>query len=249
MYTTLARIKDNLQKKEFKEVYKIDVQVQRVLEEVPQNFIIDKQGIIRFQGLVYIPKACCKRFVLQQHTLSTWGYQGVTRIQERLAKDYYFPSIQSRIVEWLKECDECNQAKVGHYKLYRLLQLLPTPTRPNKVVTIDFIIKLPKLKDPIIDVSYNLALVLVDQFTKFAKFVLQNKNQLVEKLVYIVLRYIIVDYNLLDIFVIDWDRLFILKFWQTLLLELGVYQRNSIVYHLQTNGQTEQVNQILEIYL
>ena len=41
------------------------------------------------------------------------------------------------------------------------------PTRPNKVVTIDFIVKLPKSKDPIIDVSYNLALVLVDRLTKF----------------------------------------------------------------------------------
>ena len=223
MYTTLARIKDSLQEKEFKEVYKIDIQVQRVLEEVLQNFMIDKQGIIQFQELVYMLKACCKSFVLQQYMLLTWGYQGVTRTQERLAKDYYFPSIQSRIVEQLKECNKCNQAKVGYYKLYRLLQLLPTPTRLNKVVTIDFIVKLPKSKDPIIDISYNSILVLVNRLTKFAKFVLQNKNQLVEKLVYTILRYIVIDYDLLDIFIIDQDRLFISKFWQTLLLELGVY--------------------------
>ena len=45
-------------------------------------------------------------------------------------------------------------------------------TKPNEIITIDFIIKLPKSKDSIIDVSYNLVLVLVDRLTKFAKFAL-----------------------------------------------------------------------------
>ena len=44
--------------------------------------------------------------------------------------------------------------------------------KPNEVVTMDFIVKLPRSKDPIIEVLYNSILVQVNKCIKFAKFVL-----------------------------------------------------------------------------
>jgi transposase InsO family protein len=129
------------------------------------------------------------------------------------------------------------------------LQPLSTLTRPNEVVTIDFIVKLPKSKDPITDISYDSALVSVDRLTKFAKFAPWNENWSAEKLAHTVLRYIVADNDLPDVFVTDRDKLFISKFWQTFMSELGVDQRMSTAYHPQTDGQTERVNQILEVYL
>ncbi len=36
--------------------------------------------------------------------------------------------------------------------------------------------------------------------------------------------------------IIDWDLLFILKFWSLLCYFLGIKQRLSTTFHLQTNG-------------
>ena len=99
MYATLARIEDSSWEEKFKEAYETDIWAQRVLQEVPKNFMIDERNIIRFQGMVYVPKVCRKDFVLQQHALPTWGHQGVTGTWERISRDYYFPSMQSYIAK------------------------------------------------------------------------------------------------------------------------------------------------------
>ena len=80
---------------------------------------------------------------------------------------------------------------------------MPAPTRLNEIVTMDFIVKLPKSKDPITDVSYDSVLVSVDRLTKFAKFAPWNENWPVEKLAYTVLRYVMADNDLPDVFVTD----------------------------------------------
>jgi transposase InsO family protein len=48
---------------------------------------------------------------------------------------------------------------------------------------------------------------------------------------------------------LDQDKLFTSKFWKALIEQMGIDHRPSIVYHLQTNGQTERINQTMEIYL
>ena len=47
----------------------------------------------------------------------------------------------------------------------------------------------------------------------------------------------------------DRDKLFISKFWQTLIAQFGTNHKLSTSYHPQTDGQTERINQILEQYL
>src|SRR5437667_7313275 len=47
----------------------------------------------------------------------------------------------------------------------------------------------------------------------------------------------------------DRDKLFISKFWKSLVARLGVEQKLSTAYHPQTDGQTERTNQTLEAYL
>jgi hypothetical protein len=39
------------------------------------------------------------------------------------------------------------------------------------------------------------------------------------------------------------------KFWKVLIEQMGINYRPSMAYYLQTNGQTERTNQIMEIYL
>src|SRR6202045_1336366 len=47
----------------------------------------------------------------------------------------------------------------------------------------------------------------------------------------------------------DRGRLFVSKFWSSLCQALDITSNLSTAYHPETDGQTEQVNQILEQYL
>ena len=47
----------------------------------------------------------------------------------------------------------------------------------------------------------------------------------------------------------DRDKLFISKYWMSLMAQLGVNHKLSTAYHPQTDGQTERMNQTLEQYL
>ena len=52
-----------------------------------------------------------------------------------------------------------------------MLKLVKTLSRPWEVISWDFIIKLPKLKNPVTGQEYNNILVIVDKATKWGYFV------------------------------------------------------------------------------
>jgi len=52
-----------------------------------------------------------------------------------------------------------------------------------------------------------------------------------------------------DKIILNRDLKFVAAFWETFLAEQRVQAVTLIVYYLQTDGQTERLNQILEQYL
>jgi Integrase zinc binding domain len=56
--------------------------------------------------------------------LLAYGYQGITKIFERLARDYYFPGIRKQIEIIIIEYDLYNKNKTNKYVSYGLLQLV-----------------------------------------------------------------------------------------------------------------------------
>jgi hypothetical protein len=63
------------------------------------------------------------------------------------------------------------------------LQTLPLPSKPFELITMDFIIDLPPSTDITIDIVYNSLLVIVDQYTKVARYILYYKTTTVEELI------------------------------------------------------------------
>jgi len=54
---------------------------------------------------------------------------------------------------------------------YGQLKSPPTPKGAWKSIALDFIVKLPLLKDPLIGVEYDSILVITDRLTKYGYFI------------------------------------------------------------------------------
>lgn len=90
---------------------------------------------------------------------------------------------------------------------------------------------------------------MVDKFTKYAHFITLTYPYIAQKVVEIFLEGIYKLYGLPESIVSDRDKIFTNNFWQHLFKALGTQLDLSNVYHPQSDGLTERLNQSLEMYL
>ena len=103
------------------------------------------------------------------------------------------------------------------------------------LVSIDFIVKLLELEELIIKVIYNSILVIVDMLIKFTYFIPYQEKLIVEDLTYAVKKVLLGNYQMPRKFILDYNRLFMLKFQKILTVKLGVNYKLLISYYPQTN--------------
>jgi transposase InsO family protein len=108
-------------------------------------------------------------------------------------------------------------------------------------IAMDFIVDLPKTQ-----LGYDSIWVIVDQLTKIAHFIPVKTTYSGSQLAELYMLRIVYLHEVSKKIVSDRGTQFTLKFWERLHETLDTQLRFSSVYHPQTNGQTERVNQILE---
>jgi len=113
----------------------------------------------------------------------------------------------------------------------------------------NFITKLSALKDPAWGVKFDSILTIVDRLIKYTMFISFKKTTTASVLMYTILQELINNHRLSKEFITDRDKLFTSKFWEMLTAELRINHKMSTAYHSQTNGQSKQINQMVETYL
>ena len=76
----------------------------------------------------------------------------------------------------------------------------------------DFIVKLLKLKDPIIGQKYNSIFIIIDKFTKWGYFIAYIKEILAKNIAQTYIKEVFLKYKVLDKIILDRDTRFILAF-------------------------------------
>src|ERR1700719_404252 len=97
--------------------------------------------------------------------------------------------------------------------------------------------------------TFNSILIVVCRLTKQVIFIPTNTTDTARELAQHFILHVFSKHGLPADIVSDRGRLFVSKFWSSLCQALDITSNLSTAYHLETNGQTEQVNQILEQYL
>ena len=124
-----------------------------------------------------------------------------------------------------------------------MLQPLPIPTNPFDTITMDFITELP------LSNGYDAILVVVDKLTKYGLFIPSHGSDTAKDTAQLLFHHVIAHYGIPVQIISDRDRLWTGTFWREVCQCLQIKYLLSTAYHPQTDGQTENLNQTLEIAL
>lgn len=105
------------------------------------------------------------------------------------------------------------------------------PARAWQSITMNFITKLPEFKDSLTGVKYDMILVITDRLIKYACFLPVRETITAEDLAGIFLREVFAKWGMPAEIVSDRDKLFISKFWGTLMRRLRTERKMLTAFH------------------
>jgi len=100
----------------------------------------------------------------------------------------------------------------------------------------DFVVKLPELKDPVTGGTFNSIMVIVDKLIKYAILIPYKEIYKAYQLGFILLDRLIRDHGIPESITSDRDRLFTSHYWKTLIAAIGIKLRMLTAYHPETDG-------------
>jgi hypothetical protein len=143
--------------------------------------------------------------------------------------------------DYIARCMECQKVKVEHRHPAGLLQPFPIPEKKWEVITMDFIIGLPKTNK-----KHDSIMVVFEKLTKATHFVPMKTTHTTTNIAEIFMKKIARLHGIPRIIVSDIDMKFTSNFWRGLFKGFGTNLNFRTTYHPQTDGKTKRVNRIIE---
>src|SRR5882724_7067705 len=147
------------------------------------------------------------------------------------------------IVEYMKGCDLCNCTK--NYPSTQAGKLMPNriPDRQWQTISVDLITELPRSH------RYNAIMVVIDHLSKCAHAVPTTSDVTALSIAWLFRDHVWKLHGLPEEVISDQGTQFVSNFTGSLSQLLKIRITVSTTYHLQTDGQTERVNQEVEQFL
>lgn len=171
------------------------------------------------------------------------GHSGILATYQRVKRAFYWKGLKLDVTNFVKQCAICQKAKSEHVHPGGLLQPLPIPKGVWQGISMDFVEGLPKSE------GYTTILVVVDRFSKYAHFFPLKHPFSAQQVAQVIVDNICKLHGMPLSFVSDRDKVFTSAFWKQLFTLMQTKLLMSTAYHPQTDGQTERVNQCLEMFL
>ena len=77
------------------------------------------EGVLQYQGLLYILEIICSKVINCHHNNSFTGYFGIDKTRELICRKYYWLSLRNDVENYVRECDVCLASKAACHKPYR----------------------------------------------------------------------------------------------------------------------------------
>src|SRR5260221_8274601 len=203
------------------------------------------EGIVLYQGKVYVPDnpQLHHDLVHAHHSATVARHPRCWKMLELVSWNYWWPGLSRYIAKFVAGCDMCNWTKT--FPMQKVGKLIPNkvPDQCWQVISVDMIGELPDSK------GYNAILVVVDCLSKRIHAIPTVTSLDSAGVTRLFLEHVWHHHGLLEEVISDRGPAFMSNFSRELAALLGVKLTPSTSYHLQTDGQTERVNQEIEAYL
>jgi hypothetical protein len=208
------------------------------------GYSLDK-GVIWHKGKVWIGQnsALQTKLISVCHSSVIGGHSGIAATYHRLKRHFFWKGMKIDVESFVKQCTICQQAKHSLQHPMGLLQPLPIPQGMWKDLTMDFIEGLPKSE------GFSVILVVVDRLTKYSHFILVKRPYTASTIAKLFMENIVKLHGIPTSIVTDIDAIFVSNFWKEFFTSYKIDLKYTAAYYPQTDGQSERVNQCLEMYL
>ena len=215
----------------------------------PKAWSFDTTGLLRRGMALYVPEehSIRQELLKRHHDEPLAGHFGVEKTIELITRKFYWPRLAKDVKEYVATCDVCQRVKVTRHRPYGELEPLPVPAGPWQEISMDFVVKLPPSMRN--NIAYDSILVVVDRYTKMAKYFPCMETMTAVDLADLFLDNILPLYGAPKGIVSDRGSIFTSAFWAAMCYHAKIKRRLSTAFHPQTDGQTERQNQSLEHYL
>lgn len=194
-------------------------------------------------GLLYIPVGGTIRADLMRevHDGPTGGHLGREKTYARLTEHVYWKGVYSDVNEYVRSCVSCGQSKARNRPAADLLHPLPIPSRRWETITMDFVGPLPMTPS-----GNDFLLVVVDKFSKMVHLIPCVQSITAAAVAQLVYDQVVRLHGYPESIVSDRDSRFTSVFWNALWKLSGTQLKMSTSYHPQSDGQTENVNRVVQ---
>lgn len=169
------------------------------------------------------------------------GHFGLHKTLKLVARQFWWPHMKDQIASYVGGCDACQRNKSAHIKPAGPLKPLPIPDGKWDVVTVDFVVQLPKTKS-----DYDAICVFVDKLTKMVHLCPTKTDVGAEDTAKLFMQNVWRLHGLPHTLISDRGTQFTSKLFKQVCELLGVQQALSSAFHPQSDGQTERTNRVME---
>ena len=202
-------------------------------------------GLVARDGLIVIPKDrdLHRRIIAAHHDAIMAGHPGQFKTQELIKQNYYWEGLTHDIKTYINGCQICPKIKPS--RRMPMGELVPTqiPERPWKIITMDLIGPL------LMSWGHNTILNVVDRHSKLLYSLPCHETITAEGITRLFQKEIWPHEGIPEQIITDRGPQFMAAFMKELYQLLKITGAPSTTYHPQTDGQIEQVNQEVEVYL
>jgi hypothetical protein len=137
-----------------------------------QSYWQQHDGLLYYQMQLYVLAAEGARTKVLHchHDDPIVGHFGMKRTLELVARKYYWPGIAREVKAYTQTCSTCQRVCPVQHRLQGNMEPLPQPRVPWVDILVDFIVGLPVSRRKCYAKPHNAILVVVDRYTKPARF-------------------------------------------------------------------------------
>jgi len=214
-------------------------------EAVHSSEWLNVDGLLRFQGKIYVPRSpdLRRQIVALCHDTQIAGHPRRWKTLELVSRNYWWPQMSRYISQYVSTCDLCLRTKPWRHSPVGELQLLSVPDARWDTLSVDFVVKLPEFS------GHDAIMTVVDAVSKRVHFIPTHTTVTAEGAARLFLHYVWKLHSLPKCVISDHGPQFVALFTKELYRLLDIRTSFSTAWHPQTDGQMERVNQELDQFL